>query len=375
MLNATKFSTLHILPGPIYDAPNVFGLKYRELSQFSSGTVVSTSNKDNTYVFNKYKAILLGVDTKNKILQNLRLLLKVILEARALSSAKRIDLIVCYDPLKTGLIGLLVKWIFRTKLIVEINGIYNSPVLYQSGSKYSTLKRHIYKLIQQFVVNHADGIKSLFKTQLSDVTIPKNTKCSVYFDFTHMEAATFNSQSQNTILSIGFPMYIKGLDLLIRSFNRIYDDFKNWKLVIVGHFSNEEVDTMQELIGNNSNLYLKKPILHSEIDKVIDSCDIFVLASRTEAMGRVLLEAMARCKPRLGSNVGGIPTVINDGIDGILFESENIDDLTSKLRQLMECKENRYLYASNALKRYKDEFSVDRYRELTYTFYSKVVDL
>jgi glycosyltransferase involved in cell wall biosynthesis len=53
-------------------------------------------------------------------------------------------------------------------------------------------------------------------------------------------------------------------------------------------------------------------------------------------MGRVLVEAMAAEKPRIGSSVGGIPTMINDGVDGYLVEPENIGDLAKKLENPYE---------------------------------------
>lgn len=52
-------------------------------------------------------------------------------------------------------------------------------------------------------------------------------------------------------------------------------------------------------------------------------------------MGRVLLEAMACRKPIIASRVEGIPHYISDGENGLLFESESVDDLACKLRLLL----------------------------------------
>ena len=62
---------------------------------------------------------------------------------------------------------------------------------------------------------------------------------------------------------------------------------------------------------------------------------MFVLPSRTEAMGRVLLEAMACQKPIVASNVDGIPSVVEHERNGLLFESENVGDLASQLRRVL----------------------------------------
>ena len=78
-------------------------------------------------------------------------------------------------------------------------------------------------------------------------------------------------------------------------------------------------------------------------------CSLFVLPSRTEAMGRVLLEAMACKKPIIASNVGGIPEIIKDGYNGLLFESENVDDLAEKIRLVLSNKKYPTMLRNNGI--------------------------
>ena len=62
---------------------------------------------------------------------------------------------------------------------------------------------------------------------------------------------------------------------------------------------------------------------------------ILILPSRTEAMGRVLLEAMGARKPVIASNVDGIPYYVQDGFNGLLCRPGDAEDLAGKLRQLL----------------------------------------
>lgn len=58
----------------------------------------------------------------------------------------------------------------------------------------------------------------------------------------------------------------------------------------------------------------------AEVVRALDEASVLVLPSRSEGMGRVVIEAQLRGRPVLGARVGGIPDLVTDGVDGVLFE-------------------------------------------------------
>ena len=60
----------------------------------------------------------------------------------------------------------------------------------------------------------------------------------------------------------------------------------------------------------------------AEVVSALDAASALILPSRSEGMGRVVIEAQFRGRPVLGSNVGGIVDLVTDGADGVLFEPD-----------------------------------------------------
>jgi glycosyltransferase involved in cell wall biosynthesis len=72
-----------------------------------------------------------------------------------------------------------------------------------------------------------------------------------------------------------------------------------------------------------------------ELAQAYASADVFAFPSDTETLGFVAMEAMASGVPAVGANAGGIPEVIQDSQNGLLFEPGDLDDLTEKLGLLL----------------------------------------
>lgn len=365
-----KLSVLKLFPGSLSREERRLNERLEGFSDFSCGSVVSLSDIGDTYYVGNYKVVLVKAGRRYGFVANLRLLMATVREALHLKRNRGLDLIVSYDALKIGLFGIVVKFFTGAKLIVEVNSEFNSPELYKFKTGFwVTIKKYMYPAIKKFVLRFADGIKGLYPGQLDEINIKGSKKVNYFFDHTSISSAVFQENDDKLILTLGFPSYIKGVDVLIKAFNGVSDEFKNWKLEIIGHFKPSEIDDMRSLSEGDERVTISRPIEFSEIPEKIDSCSIFVLASRTEGIPRVLIEAMARSKARIASEVGGIPAVIEDGVDGLIFEKGNSEELRKKLELLMSDKGERQRMAKNANRRFNKEFTFEVYKEKIKKFY------
>jgi glycosyltransferase involved in cell wall biosynthesis len=104
-------------------------------------------------------------------------------------------------------------------------------------------------------------------------------------------------------------------------------------------------------------------MLQPDVAKWMSRCAIFALASRTEGIPRILLEAGAAAKCRLATKIGGIPAIIEHGSDGMLVESENVDEFAASLDKLMCDQDLRRKLGEEAKRRISREFSFSSYLE------------
>lgn len=97
-----------------------------------------------------------------------------------------------------------------------------------------------------------------------------------------------------------------------------------------------------------------------EISKAIAILDVIVLPSTREPFGRVLVEAGAMGKPAVATKVGGIPEIIEDGKTGFLVSPGDTETLAQRILELLNNRELAREMGTNAERRVKQRFSLER---------------
>ena len=150
----------------------------------------------------------------------------------------------------------------------------------------------------------------------------------------------------------------KGHDLLIRAFKEIRKEKPQARLVIVG-----EGYLMESLKAMVSQLELSETVIFTgfleDVPRIIATFDVAVLPSYFEGMGRVLLEAMAMEKPVVGTRVGGIPDLIEQGLNGYLVSPGNEKELASAVLKILSDKGLAAKMGEAGQKKMTDRFSAD----------------
>ncbi len=255
-----------------------------------------------------------------------------------LRNRKHYDLVISTDPLKSGLIA---RWSSRLRSIpyaVELNGNYEASMNLVDGSVapwFVRLKARLAGFVLPRILHNAAAIKLLYEEQLGRRTQKSwIAKTHVFHNLVPIDPFQSLESDDPYILVIGYPWYLKGVDIAIKAFRKISDEFPDCELRIVGYCPDPSLFISLAAGHPKINLH-PKGVEHKDAIQLINRCQVLVLPSRTEGMGRVLLEAMAASKPVIGSRVDGIPRVIRDGETGYLFIPEDADDLADKLRLVL----------------------------------------
>lgn len=359
-----------VFPGPVYELEHAFGARLEKLSEYFEGVGLTTSSTSSNMRFGSIRITAIRFWDRFNLLFTFRYYIAGLsLALRQRMTGNHIDLVVAYDPLKTGLLGLIVARALRAKLATEVNGDYTSWANYLDiGNKgLRAFKRRIYIATERFILRGADGIKLLYPSQIDYFGTIVNGKVIRVFP-NHTELRSFsNLGEEKVVLFAGFPFYLKGVDILILAFKRVASRHPDWKLKILGYFP--DTSELDKYMDNHPQISHYPAVDHKEMPEHVGRCAIVVLPSRSEGMGRVLLEAMAAGKPRVGSAVGGIPTIIEDGHDGFLFELENDEQLGRLLDRLMADAELRRRLGQAGQNRVREEFSFARYIDNSRDFY------
>ena len=103
----------------------------------------------------------------------------------------------------------------------------------------------------------------------------------------------------------------------------VLENIPNASLALVG---DGPYRSQLEKIFENTKTNFIGYLAGEELASAYASGDIFLFPSSTETLGLVLLEAMAAGCPVIGANKGGIPDIINDGINGCLYDPDQEDN-------------------------------------------------
>ncbi len=235
-----------------------------------------------------------------------------------------------------------------------------------------------------FTYNNSSAIVAVSKAiannvakSFLDTKVVVENKTTVIFDaLSHLEAdseevANIKKQYQGCTVIGHIGAYVdkhKGQKVLIEAAKKLLSENHNLRFIFLGNGKDEaEFRTLTHDIKEIKWLGFK--------DNVVDymECmDIFAFPSRNEGLGSVLLDVMDHKVPIVASNVDGIPEIVIDNNTGLLFKNESSEDLSNKLKLLIQDEQLRNKLVERAYKNLEN-FTPEHIATLYKNLYESII--
>jgi len=160
-----------------------------------------------------------------------------------------------------------------------------------------------------------------------------------------------------SILSIASYDKYKGLDVLIRSFSLLLSFDRRLRLLLAGDGpERKQLEELAKSLSVDAQIDFLGWQGRDQIKQLLFNCDVFVLPSRWESFGLVLLEALSCGKPVVATNVVGIPEIIENGRNGLLVEPDDPAALAAAIKRVLTNHDLQRLFAANGYKVVRERF-------------------
>ena len=161
----------------------------------------------------------------------------------------------------------------------------------------------------------------------------------------------------------------KGVGLLISAFASMPD----MQLKIVGTGPDEE--QLRQQAKGCSNITFEGYKNGDELRQIIADASFVIVPSQWyENNPMSIIEAYAHGVPVIGSNIGGIPEIVEEGVTGYLFETGNVRALCTAVRQAAQLDMQEYTTLSNGARNFaSDKFERSNYAMRLTDFYSQCI--
>lgn len=184
-------------------------------------------------------------------------------------------------------------------------------------------------------------------------------------------------EEKGRLLFVGNILREKGIMTLLYSLKMLKESFDGIKLMLAGQVNDKSFySELVKFIENNrltKHAHFLGHLKEGELREEYKKASIFVFPSQKDVAPLVVLQAMASRKAIVASRVGGIPYIIDDGINGFLVDKENHGMFSDKTALFIKDSALRRKFGLNARRKAFDNYRIDKIAARLYEIYGEVM--
>jgi colanic acid/amylovoran biosynthesis glycosyltransferase len=267
----------------------------------------------------------------------------------------------------------VARW-FKVPLVVSFHGADASRML--NISRYKQKLPGLFTYASAIIVSSPHMVDNLSLERWRDKVhvIPYG------IDMNTFSPVALNGKAGTVkILHSGRLTPKKGVPDLIKVFQNLHQKYKNIHLNLIG--DGEELEACKRLVGELNiaeHVTFLGAVPHDTVKQQMESADIFVLNSRIAPDGDMegtpvtLLEALSMGKPIVSTRHAGIPYVIEDGVNGLLADEKNNQQLETCLDRLIDNPELRHKMSDQAVRTARQSYTVGHMQDKIRTVFERL---
>jgi len=287
----------------------------------------------------------------------------------------RVQILIAQSPYEGFVAALALKIVrslgFRVRLVVETHGDFENSLFLQRKIFLPRIYRFVMTQAANYSLRKADLLRAVSNFTTKQIHDRAGAKKIVQFP-AWTDIGTFqnvdgeaNSNIFPLILYVGVLTPLKGIHHLLNAVSYLAEEFPAARLVIIGKDENREYAALLkqqgEELGLNERVEFLSPQPQPKLAIWMRRASVLVLPSMSEGMPRVVIEAMASGTPVIGTRVGGIPELVEDGVTGWLVHPGDEYGLEDKLRWILTHRDQARAMGDRGRSLAEQLFSTDRY--------------
>lgn len=165
-------------------------------------------------------------------------------------------------------------------------------------------------------------------------------------------------------VTIGYIESRKGHDLLLEAILLLPKEIREKAVFyFIGQDSSIMAQQIKRKIQTIPQVVITGTMNRKQVDEILNKADVLVCPSREDPMPTVAAEAMMNSVPCLISDATGTAAYLEDGENGFIFQSQNIQELSEKLQTCIEQRERLSEMGKKARKVYENRFSMEVFED------------
>jgi len=231
----------------------------------------------------------------------------------------------------------------------------------------------IQKRIIKTTLNNADLIIAVSPEWAKVFREISNTKVITIYNFIDIPDRNYYDMDSNYITTTGQIGIRKGYYDIIKVVPSIIKDNSRIRFKFCGNGEGDKICEEINKLAISDRVEVSGWLHNSEIIELLKETMVFVLPSYNEGMPLAILEAMSYGVPIISTNVGGIPTLVEHGANGLIISPGDIKHLEDSLRLLINDPGLRQRMSNNNYDKIKSKYSIESNMKNIYNIYFKLI--